>query len=178
MTPADILHFWFEESGPERWFAKDDAFDALIRERFLSTHEDALAGVWAQWRATPDGRLAEILVLDQFSRNLFRGTARAFAADEQALALARDAVAAGDDLRVDAERRAFFYLPYMHSESLAVHSEGLPLFERLGNGSSLAYEHMHREILERFGRYPHRNDILGRESTSEEIEFLKTNEGF
>jgi uncharacterized protein (DUF924 family) len=178
MTSDDILQFWFVENGPDEWFKKDDAFDALIRERFLATYEAVIADRCTDWRANPEGRLAEIIVLDQFSRNMFRGTPLAFGADDKALALAQEAVAKGADKQVDPERRVFFYMPFMHSESLDVHKEALPLFEELGNESTLSYEHAHREILERFGRYPHRNEVLGRESTPEEVEFLKTNDGF
>jgi len=178
MTPHDILHFWFVENGPDQWFKKDEAFDEAIRERFLEIYKEALADKTAAWRATPEGRLAEIVVLDQFSRNMFRGTSRAFGADEKALALAQEAVAQGDDLLVDPRRRVFFYMPYMHSESLDVHQQALPLFEKLGNESALSYEHAHRKILERFGRYPHRNESLKRASTPEEVEFLKIDAGF
>lgn len=178
MTPGDILHFWFTESTSDDWFAKNDSFDNLLRERFLDTHKQVARGAMAPWRTIPEGSLAEIVVLDQFSRNLFRGTPEAFAQDAFALSLAKEAVARGDDQRVPALWRQFFYMPYMHSESLEVHREALPLFVKLGIESQLRYEHEHRNIIERFGRYPHRNAILGRATTPEEEEFLKGHSGF
>ena len=178
MTPQDVLTFWFVETSEEQWFTKNDAFDETLRERFLAVYEDASAGRTAEWRSTPEGRLAEILVLDQFARNMFRDTPRAFAADEMALSLARGAVANGDDLTLEPHLRKFVYMPYMHSESIEAHDEAAKLFEDLGDESSIRYERLHREIIERFGRYPHRNELLGRPSTPEELEFLKTNPGF
>lgn len=178
MTPQDIIRLWFVENGREEWFKKDEAFDERIRSKFLGTHQDVRTGATAAWRNTPEGRLAEILVLDQFARNMFRGTPEAFAGDARALALAKEAVAAGDDMRVDASKRQFFYMPYMHSESSEVHAEAVPLFEKLGDPEVLKYELMHKDIIDRFGRYPHRNRILGRTSTPEEEAFLKEHEGF
>lgn len=172
MKPEDILHFWFEETRPEQRFKKDAAFDALIRERFTETwHAAAQAELYA-WRATPEGRLAEIIVLDQFSRNLFRDDPRAFACDGMALALAQEAVRAGADRDMPAERRAFLYMPYMHSESSAVHVLAERLFDQPGLEANLKYELKHKAIVDRFGRYPHRNAVLGRESTPEELRFL------
>jgi uncharacterized protein (DUF924 family) len=178
MTPQDVLTFWFVETSEEQWFTKDDAFDETLRRRFLAVYEEALEGRTASWRSTPEGRLAEILVLDQFTRNMFRGSPRAFAADEVALSLAHEAVANGDDLKLEPKRRRFVYMPYMHSESIEAHDEATKLFENLGDESTIRYERLHREIIERFGRYPHRNKALGRTSTPEELEFLKTNPGF
>lgn len=178
MQPADILSFWFTEHGPDDWFSKNEAFDDEIRRRFLETYERASTGQTSEWRATPQGRLAEIIVLDQFSRNMFRGTARAFAADARALALAQDAVAVGADAAMMADERLFLYLPYMHSEELSVHEEGLPLFMALGDEGVLRYEHLHADQLRRFGRYPHRNASLNRASTPQEEEFLASTPGF
>lgn len=178
MTPQDIQRFWFKEHGPDDWFKKDEAFDSLIRERFLDTYYAVASGATASWRVTPEGRLAEILVLDQFARNMFRGAALAFTEDGRALRLAQEAVAAGDDQRVPALERQFFYMPYMHSEHMAVHEEALPLFQALGNESLLGYEYRHREIIARFNRYPHRNEALGRSSTPEEEDFIRTHKGF
>ncbi len=168
-----VLSFWFEEAGPARWFAADAAFDEAIRSRFLATLERAALGELACWRDGPRGRLAEILVLDQFSRNLFRGTPRAFAQDAMALALAQEAVAAGADLKLAPVERTFLYLPFMHSESRAVHETAERLYRANGLARNLEFELRHKAIVDRFGRYPHRNAILGRRSTAEELEFLK-----
>lgn len=173
-----IIEFWFEELSEEKWFAKDPDLDKRIFEEFGEVYWEVVAGEHADWRSEPLGRLAEILVLDQFSRNIFRGDAQAFAHDPMALALAQEAIRAGDDQKLEPRMRTFCYLPFMHSESLKVHLKALELFENLGNENSLRYEKLHKEIIDRFGRYPHRNEVLGRESTSEELEFLKTHDGF
>lgn len=180
MTPNDVLNFWFIESSPRNWFAKDAAYDAKIRERFSDTYRRIVRGETADWRATPEGRLAEIIVLDQFSRNMFRGSREGFAHDDLALRLAQEAVASGDDKKIDRSRRRFLYMPYMHSESSEVHKKAVWLFATLlpGGWMTLVYEFKHKRIIDRFGRYPHRNAILGRASTPEEIEFLKTHSGF
>jgi uncharacterized protein (DUF924 family) len=171
--PEPLLHFWFQETTPAQWWRVDPAFDALIRERFASLHAQALRCELFAWRASPAGRLAEVIVLDQFSRNLHRGHPQAWAADPLALGLAQEAVAAGADLALPAEQRAFFYLPFMHSESLAIHAQGEPLMRERAPGSTHEAELKHRAILERFGRYPHRNALLGRASTAEEQVFLQ-----
>lgn len=172
MTPEVILRFWFEELAPAQWWRVDPALDETIRRRFAAVHAAALAAELAHWRDTAPGRLAEILVLDQFSRNLYRGRAAAFAADGMALVLAQEAVRAGADQQLPVAQRAFFYLPWMHSESLRLHDEALRLFSAPGLEGNLQAEHQHRAILERFGRYPHRNAALGRVSTPEEEAFL------
>jgi uncharacterized protein (DUF924 family) len=172
MPPA-ILSFWFEELTPAHWWRADPLLDATIRTRFGSIHEAAVAGELFEWRATPGGRLAEIIVLDQFSRNIHRGTPRAFAADPMALALAQEAVAAGVDASLPAPQVAFLYLPYMHSESRRIHRLAEQLFRREGLERNHESELRHRAIIERFGRYPHRNAILGRASTAEELAFLE-----
>lgn len=170
---AAVLHFWFETLEPAQWFRKEAALDAAVRTRFGPLHEAAAAGeLWA-WRDTPRGRLAEILVLDQFSRNLHRDDPRAFAQDPMALVLAQEAVAQGLDRELPVVERSFLYMPYMHSESLKVHEEALLLFDQPGLEDNLRFEHLHRDILLRFGRYPHRNAILGRESSAEELAFLE-----
>jgi uncharacterized protein (DUF924 family) len=176
--PRTIIKFWFLEAGPKRWFKRDADFDALCEARFLPTLEAAAAGECWVWRQTPEGRCAEIIVLDQLSRNLFRGSPRAFAQDKMALTLAQEAVAGGHDREMDADQRYFTYMPYMHSESRVVHQEANRLFEDLGNSEALRYEVAHREVIERFGRYPARNAILGRASTPEEKTYLETNPGF
>lgn len=172
MTPNDIVHFWFQETEPERWWRADDAFDALIRERFGAVHAAAARAELWQWRASAAGRLAEIVVLDQFSRNIHRGRAAAFACDPMALALAQEAVARGADRELPPEQRTFVYMPYMHSESLVIHEQAMRLFGQPGFERSLEFEIGHRRVLERFGRYPQRNAALGRVSTAEELEFL------
>ena len=169
-----VLSFWFERHGPAQWWAKDPAFDAAIRSEFGALHARAALGELHDWRAGPEGRLAEIVVLDQFSRNLYRDDARAFACDGMALALAQEAVRAGADRAVPAERRPFFYMPYEHSESAHIHSLAVPLFAALGDPKGLDYELRHKAIIDRFGRYPHRNAALSRPSTADEIAFLET----
>jgi uncharacterized protein (DUF924 family) len=157
-----VLHFWFQEIKPAQRWKVDAAFDQVIVERFSSLHEQAIRCELFDWRATPQGRLAEVIVLDQFSRHMFRGDKRAFAADPLALALAQEAVALGADMALSIDERVFLYMPYMHSESRLVHGK-----------SNHDFELRHKAIIDRFGRYPHRNALLGRESTAEELEFLR-----
>lgn len=168
-----VLDFWFHETKPAQWWTVDPAFDALIRTRFGALHAQARRCELFAWRATPEGRLAEVIVLDQFARNLHRGTPDAFSADPLALALAQEAVAAGADLALPTERRAFLYMPYMHSESAAIHAVAEPLMKARAPAHTHDFELKHKSIVDRFGRYPHRNAILGRASTAEEAEFLK-----
>ena len=172
MHPDSIIEFWFTELSNAQRFAKDEALDALLRERFGATLSAAIAGELFEWRRSANGRLAEILVLDQFSRNICRDTPAAFAQDAQALTLAQEMVSLGLDQALAPAQRAFAYMPYMHSESLLIHQHALALFSPPGLEGSLAFEHKHRAILEKFGRYPHRNAILGRASTPEEVVFL------
>lgn len=173
MKPQDVLHFWFQETPPGKRFVRDAAFDQTIRERFGAAQASAAQGELWGWRATPEGRLAEIILLDQFSRNLHRDSPLAFAHDGMALVLAQEAVAQGLDAQLDPEQRSFLYMPYMHSESRAVQRESLRLFTALGRAENLDFAHRHAEIVERFGRYPHRNAALGRTSTAEELQFLQ-----
>jgi len=173
-----VLNFWLKETPPEQRFKKDSKFDELVKERFGDLYWQILEDKTAAWRETPEGRLAETIILDQFARNMFRDNAQSFLADEVALALAREALKAGADKQVPEEERVFFYMPFMHSESKEVHEEALKIFTEYGNPNNLEYELKHKGIIDRFGRYPHRNKILGRESTPEEIEFLKENPGF
>lgn len=167
-----ILSFWFEEITPGQWWKKDDAFDALLVERFSQLHRQASTGELFEWRISAEGRLAEIIILDQFSRNMFRDTAAAFATDPMSLTLSQEAVACGADKVLTAGQRNFLYMPYMHSESLLIHEKAVELFGKNGNQSTLEFELKHKRIIEQFGRYPHRNKILGRQSSAEEIEFL------
>ena len=173
MDAADILRFWFDEIEPAQWWRADPAFDAQVRERFGEVLRAATAGELHGWRATPEGRLAEVIVLDQFSRNIHRGTPGAFAADPMALGLAQEAVAGGHDQALPVPRRAFLYMPYMHSESRAIHVLSEQLFSTPGLEKNHESGLRHRAIVERFGRYPHRNAVLGRASTAEELAFLQ-----
>ncbi len=172
-TPDALLAFWFQEIDPAQHWRVDPAFDELLRSRFGALHDQAKRCELFGWRATPEGRLAEVIVLDQFARNIHRGTPLAFAADPLALALAQEAVAVGDDLPLPEERRSFLYMPYMHSESAAIHAVGEPLMKARAPKNTHDFELKHQVIVERFGRYPHRNAILGRASTPEELAFLK-----
>lgn len=167
-----IIDFWFDEIEKFQWWKKDEGFDILIKSRFLNIHIAATKCELFSWRKTSLGMLAEIIVLDQFSRNMFRDKPESFAYDSIALALAQSAVKEGYDLELNDEQRSFLYMPFMHSESLLIHEEAIRLFTQLGMSSTLEYEYKHKEIINRFGRYPHRNKILGRKSTPEEIEFL------
>lgn len=172
MHPQDILDFWFTELTDKQRFAKDEALDATLRERFGATLDAAVRCELSGWRATPQGRLAEIVVLDQLSRNIHRDTPAAFAHDAQALTLAQELVASGQDRALDLVQRGFAYMPYMHSESLLIHEQALALFAQPGMENTLDFEQRHQAILARFGRYPHRNAMLGRVSTPEELAFL------
>ena len=184
--PQEILAFWFGEPGsPEHgqprplWFQKSDAVDREIGQRFGARVEQALAGELLDWASTPDGALARVLLLDQFTRNIFRDTPRAFAGDTQGLAAAQAMVATGQDQALPPFQRGFVYLPYEHSESLAMQDEAVRLFTVLaatgapGAESMLDYAHRHRAVIVHFGRFPHRNDILGRPSSPEELAFLQ-----
>lgn len=172
-APQDILQFWFDDTLPAKWWSAEPAFDALIAQRFGALHAQAARAELWPWRRDAPGRLAEVLVLDQFSRNIHRGTPQAFAQDGMALVLAQEAVACGADQLLPPVQRGFLYLPFMHSESRAIHLQAEALYRSLGNGNQLNFELRHKAIVDRFGRYPHRNAILGRESTAEELEFLK-----
>lgn len=172
MHAQDILTFWFTELTPQQHFAKDAALDDRIRQRFAATLEAAVRCELFAWRATPEGRLAEILVLDQFSRNIYRDTPQAFAQDPLALALAQELVANGLDASLAPTQRTFAYMPYMHSESRAIHAQSIALFTQLGIERQLDFALRHQAIVERFGRYPHRNAVLGRSSSAEEEVFL------
>lgn len=173
-SPSTVLDFWFKEIKPEQWWKKDEQFDQMVRSRFQSMHQAAAACELSVWRETPGGRLAEIIVLDQFSRNMFRDTPRSFAYDALALALAQEAVRVGACEGLPANRKSFLIMPFMHSESKEIHKQAVELFiSDPGLKDNLDFELRHKKIIDRFGRYPHRNAILGRESTPEETEFLK-----
>lgn len=194
-----VLTFWFEELTPAQWWQKNKALDRKITERFGKLHQQACLGELYEWRKTAPGRLAEIIVLDQFSRNIYRDDARAFSADGMALILTQEAISLGVDQALTSQQRVFLYMPMMHSESLNIHKVALTLFTdnaqpsenvHVGAGtknksskeqgsdlegaiSSLKFERAHQTIIARFGRYPHRNAALGRESSAEEVAFLK-----
>ncbi|WP_424984109.1 DUF924 family protein [Maritalea sp. S77] len=172
VTAKDIIQFWFVDHSEEDWFTGGEAFDAKIIERFSDAHLEAARGDLFDWRVDAEGRLAEIIILDQFSRQIFRKDKRAFASDMQALTLAQEMVARGDDQDLEPRMRTFAYMPYMHAESLKVHDEAVKLFKSLDNENSLEYEIKHRNIIEQFGRYPYRNEVLGRKNTPAEEKFL------
>jgi uncharacterized protein (DUF924 family) len=170
-TAAEVVKFW-TEAGPDRWFTKDDAFDAEIRRRFLATYEAAADGKLAAWETTAEGALALMILLDQFPRNMFRGSARAFATDAQARAITAAALLRGFDAQVPADLRGFFYLPFEHSENMADQERGIALYTAAGDADNLKWAQIHHDIIQRFGRFPHRNAVLGRTTTPEEQAFL------
>jgi uncharacterized protein (DUF924 family) len=176
VQPEEILQFW-REAGPSRWYRSDDAFDTLIRERFEAAHHAAARGELDDWLETPAGALALVILLDQFPRNLYRGSAHAFATDPLARAAARSAIARGhDQAPVAQDLREFFYLPFEHAEELAEQDRAIELFEALGKAKgdpdTAKWAQIHRIIIAQFGRFPHRNRCLGRETTAEEQGFL------
>ena len=174
VRPADeVLAFW-KEAGPDKWYKKDDAFDRDVRDTFLSTYEAAAEGRLTPWENEPDSALALIIVLDQFPRNMFRNSPRAFAADPLAREIAAAAIAQGFDQAVDKTLRAFFYLPYMHSEEIEDQDRCVELCRALGDPENLKYAEVHADIIRRFGRFPHRNAVLGRETTADEKAFLES----
>lgn len=173
MSYQQVIEFWFTELQPQQWWVKDEQLDALIKDRFANLHQQAMAGELFSWRETALGSLAEVIVLDQFSRNIYRDTPAAFASDALALALAQTAIDKGLDKQLSQSQRGFLYMPFMHSESKVIHQEAVKLFASLENDQQLDFEYQHKKIIDQFGRYPHRNDILGRQSTAEEIAFLK-----
>ncbi|GGC90921.1 DUF924 family protein [Chelatococcus reniformis] len=166
-----VLAAW-RAAGPERWFAREEGFDRLLRERFLDVQAAAADGRLAGWEETPSGALALVLALDQFPRNMFRGTPRAFASDAAARAVSRRAIARGFDRAVEPELRPFFYLPFMHSEAAGDQDYCVRLYETLGSEDDLRWARGHRDIIARFGRFPHRNAVLGRPTTEAEQAFL------
>lgn len=178
ISEHEILYFWFEELGESRWFENHPETDDLIRSRFQGLLESASKGELFKWRSTPEGRLAEIIVLDQFSRNIYRGSGEAFKNDSMALVLSQEMISLKQDLLLEIGQRAFAYMPFMHSESKAIHEQAVKLFSVPGLEDNYKFEILHKEIIDRFGRYPHRNAVLGRTSTPEESEFLKTHKGF
>ncbi len=169
----EIIDFWFQELEPTQWWQKDEVFDEMIQSRFGELHQKAVRGELLDWRETALGSLAEVIILDQFSRNIYREKPQSFANDSLAIALTQLAISKGLDTQLSEIERVFLYMPFMHSESKSIHVEAVKLFESVGIESNLDFELKHKAIIDRFGRYPHRNNILGRESTPEEIEFLQ-----
>jgi len=170
--PDAILEFWFGPEAEPYWFRRNPALDDRIRERFLATHRAARDGRLAAWEATPRGALALVILLDQFPRNLFRGSPEAFASDAMALRIAAGAVDRGFDGSLAPQERAFLYMPFMHSEQLADQRRAVALFRAAGLDDNIAHAEQHREIIQRFGRFPHRNAVLGRETRAEEQAYL------
>ena len=170
LRASDVVDFW-REAGPKAWFAKDDAFDLRCRA-FESAHHAAARRELDAWESSAEGALALCLLLDQFPRNLYRGSAHAFATDPLARAMADRALAAGHDRAVDGDLRIFFYLPFEHAEDASLQARSMALFEAMGHAEYVKYAALHRDLIARFGRFPHRNRVLGRASTPEEEAFL------
>ena len=168
---AEIVDFW-RDAGPKLWFARNDAFDTAMRDRFEAVQHAAGRGDYVDWIDTAEGALALVLLLDQFPRNLYRGRPQAFATDPQARWAASKGIARGHDQATDPALRVFFYMPFEHAEDLADQDRAVALMQALGDADYLRYAELHRDLIRRFGRFPHRNTILGRESTVEEIAYL------
>ncbi|OUR84478.1 hypothetical protein A9Q77_01455 [Marinomonas sp. 42_23_T18] len=178
MECQDILDFWFDELSQKQWFMKDLLLDDAISKRFAGLHHKAVLGELSHWREEPKGALAEIIVLDQFSRNMFRDSQKSFQFDCLALALAQEAIRRKDHIALKGDEFDFLMMPFMHSESLLVHQQAAPYFALSSNNGLISFEQKHVNIIKRFNRYPHRNKILGRVSTDQELDFLKDNPGF
>ncbi len=176
-TIEDVVDFW-REAGPDKWFSNDEAFDETCRARFLATYEAAARGDLVEWELSTHGALALIILLDQLPRNMFRATRRAYATDPAALLGAERAIERGFDDTIEPELRRFFYLPFMHAEDLSAQDRSVALNEALGEEDSIRWARHHRDIVARFGRFPHRNAILGRESTAEEQAYLADDAAF
>jgi uncharacterized protein (DUF924 family) len=178
MTSENVLYFWFHELTEKEWFMADAQLDERIIQTFSGALSQAERGELFSWRTTPKGRLAEIILLDQFSRNIYRKSPKAFANDQMALTLSQELIHLKLDKELSINERIFAYMPHMHSESKLIHAEAVKLFSEPGMENNLKFERLHKDIIDRFERYPHRNEVLGRVSTPEEIEFLKTHSGF
>ncbi len=173
MNYENVIYFWFNEIEPKQWWIKDPKFDQSVKTEYQSLHHGATRCELYHWRSAPLGRLAEIIILDQFSRNIYRNTPLSFVFDPLALALAQEAIRTKTHAALTPDQQSFLFMPFMHSESKIIHGIALALFTELGLKESLEAEKQHKRIIERFSRYPHRNDILGRESTEEEKRFLR-----
>jgi uncharacterized protein (DUF924 family) len=169
----EVYNFWFNTLTPKDWYRKSDKLDKLIKDKFQKIHTMATKNELARWRRSPKGTLSEVIVLDQFSRNIYRDQAQAFQSDSQALCLAQNAIEKGLHNHLNLQERMFLYMPFMHSESQSIHDKAVEIFQEPGLEDSLDYEQKHFDIIKKFGRYPHRNIILKRDSTQEEITFLK-----
>ena len=178
ITPVDILDFWYEPPMSEHWFTSTPAIDAAILVRYQALWEKAGAGELAAWQESADGCLALCIVLDQFPLNMFRGQARSFSTEQQAVAVTKHAVAQGLDALLPTDRQAFLYMPLMHSEHLADQDESVRLFDASGLQGNAHFARHHRELVRRFGRFPHRNAVLGRVSTADELAYLNSKEAF
>lgn len=178
MKPADVLAFWYSDEMRTKWFASTPPLDALIKTRFEATWEAALRDELDDWRNSADGCLALVIILDQFPLNMFRGSAKSFISEAKSRDVARHAIDQGFDKEIDASRLAFLYMPFMHSENLADQDFSVALFEAAGLENNLRFARHHRELVRRFGRFPHRNAILGRASTPQEIDYLNSKEAF
>jgi len=178
ITPEDIIRLWFSPSGKPLWFTATPAMDAELREKYAGLLQAALAGNLDDWRASPQGALALVIVLDQFPLNMFRGTAESFCGEARAREVAAGAIACGFDQDLSDEQKAFLYMPYMHSENLADQDRSVGLFTQAGLKENLTWAEHHRDIVRRFGRFPHRNDMLGRECTPEEAAYLQSEGAF
>jgi len=178
LTPQDILDFWYAPDMRSSWFNSTSELDAQIRQRFEPVWEAAVRGELDDWRGSPSGCLALAIILDQFPLNMFRGTAKSFSSEHRAITIAKQAIAQGFDQHIDAAQLAFLYMPLMHSENLADQELSVELYAAAGLNNNLRFAQHHREIVRRFGRFPHRNAILGRASTSEEIDYLNSDEAF
>ncbi len=172
-TPETVLDFWFKETPPRQWFQKNADFDRQVEQRFGATLAAAAAGEFDAWLETPRGALAVVILLDQFSRNIYRDDPRAFDNDGKAQAITRSQVGKGADRQLESMERTFLYMPLMHSENAADQELSVELFEAWSNANTADFARRHRDIIKRFGRFPHRNKVLGRTSTAEEAEFLK-----
>lgn len=172
VSPSEVRAFWFEEVGSMYWFAKNKKLDDTLRSRFLSLHTMAAVGAIDEWSEAPDSALALIIVLDQFSRNLYRENSRSFAQDEKAISIAKQAVSKAWDQKMMPHERMFLYMPFMHAENIADQEQGCLLFKSLDLPLSLYSARLHHAVVERFGRFPHRNTYLGRQSTAEELDYL------
>ena len=176
--PTDILDYWFAEAMRTKWFASTPQLDTAIKEQFEPVWEAAVNGEFDDWRNSADGCLALVIILDQFPLNMYRGSAKSFASEARSRDIARHAIEQGFDKQIDPTRLAFLYMPFMHSEALADQDLSVQLFAAAGLENNLRFAQHHREIIRRFGRFPHRNAILGRVSTAEELDYLNSKEGF
>lgn len=178
LLPQDVLDFWFSNKMRENWFTKSDEIDAEIIKKFLAGYEDARADKFEDWKQQPESALALTILFDQFPRNMFRGSPRSFESDGLARDVAAQALDHGFERELSADQRPFFYLPFMHSEHLSDQKRCIDLYEKHGDEFTLGFARQHHDIIERFGRFPHRNKVLARETTPEEAEFLKEHSGF